>query len=103
MAQGPMNTAQGSDRGRPRTKVSEVWGLSPEVADELEQASGATAVAEATAMLLQHLKSDRIAVVVRRPASKLGGQSLLEVGLSGAGKLLDAVKAMFDWSSAGPV
>jgi len=52
---------------------------------------------EATAVLLAHVKVDRIPAVVRRPADSLGGRSLLDVARShDLVAVRDAVAATFD-------
>jgi predicted transcriptional regulator len=54
----------------------------------------------ATDILLDHLKVDRVAAVVRRPAERLGGRSLLELASSGDTEAVAAAcSAMFDLSA----
>ncbi len=58
-------------------------------------------LAAATDLLVRHLERDRIPAVVRRPASRLGGHSLLE--LVSAGQTCDvlaACRAMFAFDEA---
>jgi hypothetical protein len=51
----------------------------------------------ATELLERYLRPDRIPAVVRRPASALGGQSLLQLARSGnSAEVLNAVRTMFD-------
>jgi hypothetical protein len=96
-------------------RVLSVWGLSQADAGRLfdvsRQAVGkwlsggvpaerATAVADlaaATDLLVHHLKRERIAAVVRRPAPALGGRSLLDLVAEGDTRAaLDACRTMFD-------
>lgn len=53
----------------------------------------------ATDVLLEHLKVDRVAAVVRRPAERLGGRSLLELASAGETEAVAAAcRAMFDFA-----
>jgi hypothetical protein len=55
----------------------------------------------ATDLLVRHLKRDRIPAVVRRPSSRLGGRSLLEVAAAGRTReLLLACREMFAFGDA---
>jgi predicted DNA-binding protein (UPF0251 family) len=57
-------------------------------------------LAGATDVLLEHLKVDRVAAVVRRPAERLGGRSLLEMAAGGDTEAVAAAcRAMFDLSA----
>jgi hypothetical protein len=52
---------------------------------------------QATAALLDHVKVDRIPVVLRRPAPALAGRSLLDIARSGDLQAVrDEVEALFD-------
>lgn len=54
-------------------------------------------LAAATDLLDRHLKRERIAAVVRRPAPALGGRSLMDIAEAGdTAAVLDAVREMFD-------
>src|SRR5262249_29957312 len=58
---------------------------------------GIASLAAATDLLDRHVKRERIAAVVRRPATQLGGCSLLE--MAGAGRYAEghaAGESMFD-------
>jgi hypothetical protein len=105
-------------RSAPLTRVLEVWGLSGADAARLfgvtrqavsqwldrgvpsERSASVADLAAITDLLLHHLKRDRIAAVVRRPADRLGGRSLLDLARSGdtAGALV-ACRAMFDFGA----
>jgi hypothetical protein len=51
----------------------------------------------ATELLVRHVKRERIPAVVRRPASRLQGRSLLELAQQGrTAEVRDAVREMFD-------
>jgi len=64
----------------------------------------ATAVADlaaATDLLVRHIRRDRIAAVVRRPAPALDGHSLLDTwSKHGAGAVLQACRDMFSFENA---
>lgn len=54
-------------------------------------------LAAVTDLLVHHLKRERIPAVVRRPAERLGGCSMIDlVGERRTGELLDVTRAMFD-------
>lgn len=58
-------------------------------------------LAAATDLLAHHLKRDRIPAVVRRPAARLGGVSLLDlVGDGRSGEALAATRRMFSFGDA---
>lgn len=62
-----------------------------------ERAEALADLAAATDLLTHYLERDRIPAVVRRPASALGGQSLVDVAAAGrAGEVLRACREMFD-------
>lgn len=55
----------------------------------------------ATDLLVRHLKRDRVAAVVRRPASRLGNQSLLDCLFAQQHeRVLDACRQMFTFGDA---
>ena len=99
-------------------RVLKVWGLSQAAAAELfgisRQAIGkwlkrglpadrlesVADLAAATDVLTRHLKASRIPAVVRRPADRLDGRSLLELAGSGrTGEVLTACRRMFEFGS----
>jgi hypothetical protein len=107
-----------ADRRGDLPRVLEIWGLSQAGAAELfgvsRQAIGkwlkrglpadrfepVADLAAATDILTRHLKASRIPAVVRRPADRLDGRSLLE--LAGAGRtaeVLTACRRMFEFGS----
>ena len=60
-----------------------------------------TDLAAATDLLVRYLKRDRIPAVVRRPAARLGGLSLLDLVNAGRTRdLLDACHTMFRFGDA---
>ena len=62
-----------------------------------ERAAAVASLASATDLLDRYVKRERIAAVIRRPASQLGGRSILE--MAGAGRYAqvhEAVERMFD-------
>ena len=62
-----------------------------------ERAAAVAALAAATDLLDRHIKRERIPAVVRRPASQLGGRSLLDI--ANAGRYMEvhqSVARMFD-------
>lgn len=62
-----------------------------------DRAPDVAAVAAATDLLDRHVKRERIAAVVRRPAAQLGGASLHDLACEGRhDELRRAVEAMFD-------
>ncbi|MEQ9451284.1 MAG: hypothetical protein RJQ07_06835 [Pseudomonadales bacterium] len=55
----------------------------------------------ATDLLVRHLKRDRVPGVVRRPASRLGNRSLVDLLMQqGFAEVLEACRAMFAFSEA---
>lgn len=110
------------DRQRARAdidRILEVWDLSQSDAAGLFHVSrqavakwrtqgvpngriGAVAdLAAATDLLVRHLKRDRIPAVVRRPSTRLGGMSLLELVAAGCTReVLDACREMFRFGDA---
>ncbi|MFN7968109.1 MAG: hypothetical protein U0P47_02145 [Acidimicrobiales bacterium] len=51
--------------------------------------------------MVTYLRPEALAHVVRRPAERLGGRSLLELALAGEGSGVEtAVRAMFDFEAA---
>lgn len=96
-------------------RVLEVWGLSRAETGRLldvsrqavskwlatgvptERAAAVADLAAATDVLVHHIKRERIPAVVRRPASALGGRSLLDLVAEGATRqVLVACREMFD-------
>ena len=62
-----------------------------------ERAAAVADLDAATELLMRHLKRERIPAVVRRPASRLHGRSLLELAQEGAtSEVREAVREMFD-------
>ena len=54
-------------------------------------------LAAVTDLLLHHLKRERVPAVVRRPADRLGGASMVDlVGEGRSSELLDFTRSMFD-------
>jgi hypothetical protein len=67
-----------------------------------ERATAVADMAAATDLLQRHIKPDRIAAVVRRPAPALGGQSLLDLAAAGeTAAVLAACRAMFQFGNVG--
>lgn len=56
--------------------------------------------AEAELLLRHYLPSDRLTAVVHRPAPALDGRSLYELAVEDPGRLLVAVRSMFDLHQA---
>lgn len=86
-----------------RTELGRVFGVSRQAAtkwlgegvpaDRLQTVADLTAM---TDLLVHHLKRDRIAAVVRRPAPSLGGASLLDLVADGRARdTLAATRQMF--------
>jgi hypothetical protein len=66
-----------------------------------ERATAVADLAAATDQLERHIKRDRIAAVVRRPAPALDGRSLLELATLGDfGAVLVACREMFEFERA---
>ncbi len=62
-----------------------------------ERAVAMADLSAATDLLVHYVKRDRIPAVVRRPAPKLGGQSLVDLVACGEhAAVLDVCRAMFD-------
>lgn len=62
-----------------------------------DRADDIAALITATEIMERHLRPERIAAVVRRPAEYLGGRSLLDVAKTdGPRAVLDVVRPMFD-------
>jgi hypothetical protein len=58
-------------------------------------------LAAATDLLVRYLKPDRVPAAVRRNAGHLGARSLLDlVAIGDSGGVLEACRAMFDFSAA---
>ena len=84
----------------PREHVATTWGLSAEEAGSLA-GDDLPALERATGVLVTYLRPEALAHVVRRPAERLGGRSLLELALAGEGSGVEtAVRAMFDFEAA---
>lgn len=102
-------------RTQPLERLLSLWGLSASEAARAfgvsrqalskwrqkgppaERAQAVAALAAATDLLDRHVKRERIPAVVRRPAAKLGGQSLYAMACAGKHKEVhDAVAEMFD-------
>jgi hypothetical protein len=65
----------------------------------VERAAMVADIGRATDLLIRHIKHDRIAAVVRRPAAHLDGQSLLDLVAAGrSADLLTAVRTMFQFT-----
>lgn len=68
-------------------RTIEIWGLSPDeaqlVLDINLDPADASCLAKATDLLVHYIRSDKIADVVRKPAPRLGGLTLLDVLSSG--------------------
>jgi hypothetical protein len=80
--------------------VGAVWGLSEGEIARLGLWPGrADDLTEATALLVAHLKPERIPWVVRQPAPRLGGRSLLDLALAGQ-PILQPTRDMFGWSAS---
>jgi DNA-binding transcriptional regulator YdaS (Cro superfamily) len=98
-------------------RVLEVWGLSrAELARILgvsrqavskwvavgvpaERATALADLAAATDLLVRYLRRDRIPAVVRRPAPRFGGYSLVQLAADDTRTALEACRAMFDFAS----
>jgi hypothetical protein len=66
-----------------------------------ERAAHIADLAAASDLLVRHLKRDRIAAVVRRPAAGLGNRSLLDLAATGdTAAVLAACRAMFAFETA---
>ena len=100
------------------SRVLKVWGLSQAAAAELfgvsrqaigkwlkrglpaDRVEAVADLAAATDILIRHLKASRIPAVVRRPADRLDGRSLLELAGAGrTGEVLTACRRMFEFGS----
>ncbi len=58
-------------------------------------------LAAATDLLVRYVKPERIPAVVRRPAPRLGGRSLVDLATGGdTAGVLEACRAMFDFAAA---
>ncbi len=105
--------------GRTLRRILAVWGVNQMEAAELfgvtrqavskwldrgipaERAEAIAELAAGTDLLVRYVKRDRIPAVVRRPASALGGRSLLDlVRASRPHDVLDACRSMFDFERA---
>jgi len=104
----------GSRSARQITRVLEAWGMSQAefaglmgvsrqavgkwmVQVPAERAVEIADLAAATDILEHYLKRDRIPAVVRRPASALGDQSVVDlIAADGTSAALDACRRMFD-------
>jgi predicted transcriptional regulator len=99
--------------------VLDVWGLSASEASRLfgvsrqavskwlvqgvpsERIETVGDLTAATDLLVRYLKPDRIPATVRRKASHVGDRSLLDLVATGdSGGVLEACRAMFDFSGA---
>jgi hypothetical protein len=70
--------------------LRDFWGLGPRVPLE-----GVADLREGTAVLRSKVKADRLDAVVRRPASLLGGRTLIEIAQAGEfGLLRESVASM---------
>ncbi|MHB8296305.1 MAG: hypothetical protein ACYDH5_17155 [Acidimicrobiales bacterium] len=95
-----------------------IWGLSASEASRLfgvsrqalskwlthgvpaERAEMVADLAAATDLLVRYLELDRVPATVRRKAARLGGRSLLDLVAAGeAHAVLEACRAMFDFSA----
>lgn len=105
---------------QPLVRTMEVWGLTHAdvarmfgvtrqavakwiaVGVPAERAAAVGDLAAATDLLVRHVRRDRIAAVVRRPAPALGDRSLVELAASnGTGDVLAACRAMFAFGQVG--
>lgn len=106
-------------QGKALERILEVWGLSQSEAGRLlgvtrqavakwistgipvDRVQSVASLAAATDLLVHHLKRDRISAVVRRPATSLANQSLIDLLADERYQdILDACREMFDFAAA---
>ncbi len=87
-----------------KAEAGRVFGVSRQAVDKWlsrgvpDERRAPVADLEATTdLLVRYLKRDRVPAVVRRPAERLGGKSMLDLARAGrTGELLDYTREMFD-------